>query len=218
MDPAISTRGGVRTPTSPTVMGSREFRRCLARFSTGVTVVTYQDEEGPRGATVNSFTSVSMDPPLVLLSLTRKAQACSALVDRPFAVNVLRSDQMDVAFQFAGRMQPRLRIGWESVVVDGDSPDDSSVDRPTVPVLAGSVAVFVCRPWRQYDGGDHILHLGEVIGADARPGDPLVFTDGHFMTTGLPLFDGPLVQSLDGRPVPKWLGAVHRLHTVADAG
>lgn len=213
MDSAIAAP--VSAPTSPAAMGAREFRRCLARFSTGVTVVTYQDGDSARGATVNSFTSVSMDPPLVLVSLARRAQACAGLSDRPFAINVLRSDQMNVAFQFAGRSQPRLRIGWETVVVEGN---DASVEPTTVPVLADTVAVFVCRPWRQYDGGDHILHIGEVVGAEARPGDPLVFTDGHFMTTGLPLLDGPLVLSLDGRPVPKWLGAVHRLHTVAEVG
>lgn len=207
--------GRVSAPTSPAAMGSREFRRCLARFSTGVTVVTYQEGDDARGATVNSFTSVSMDPPLVLVSLARRAQACAALRNRPFAVNVLRSDQMNVAFQFAGRTQPRLRIGWETVVVDNN---DVSAERTTVPVLADTVAVFVCRPWRQHDGGDHILHLGEVVGAEARPGDPLVFTDAQFMTTGLPLLDGPMVLSLDGRPIPKWLGAVHRLHTVAEVG
>jgi len=212
MDQALARR--VSVPISPATMGSREFRRCLARFSTGVTVVTYQDGDNARGATVNSFTSVSMDPPLVLVSLARQAQACTALRDRPFAVNILRSDQMNIAFQFAGRVQPRLRIGWETVVVD----DDASARRTTVPVLADTVAVFVCRPWCQHDGGDHILHLGEVIGAEARPGDPLVFTDGRFMSTGLPLLDGPLVLSLDGRPVPTWLGAVHRLHTVAEVG
>ncbi len=206
----------VSAPTSPAKMGSREFRRCLARFSTGVTVVTYQDGDDARGATVNSFTSVSMDPPLVLVSLARQAQACTALRDRPFAVNVLRSDQMDVAFQFAGRSQPRLRIGWDTVVVENDG--GVAAQRTTVPVLGGAVATFVCQPWRQHDGGDHVLHLGEVVGAEARSGDPLVFTDGKFMTTGLPLLDGPLVLSLDGRPIPRWLGAVHRLHTVGEVG
>src|SRR3954454_7112009 len=100
----------------------RHFRRCLGRFSNGVTVVTYRTADGERGATMNSFTSVSLDPPLVLLSLARAAQACVALEDAPFAINVLRADQMDIALQFAGRRKPRLRIAWAAPGDAGDPP------------------------------------------------------------------------------------------------
>src|SRR3954454_19746349 len=100
----------------------RAFRRCLGRFSTGATVVPYRTADGARGATMNSFTSVSLDPPLVLLSLARTAQACAALEATPFAINVLRADQMDVALQFAGRRKPRLRIAWAAPGDAGDPP------------------------------------------------------------------------------------------------
>lgn len=187
-------------------MDARGLRRCLARFTTGVTVVTYQTPEGTRGATINSFTSVSMDPPLVLISLARKAQACAALDGVPFAINVLRSDQMDVALQFAGRPRPGAHIPWDQV------------DGAVAPSLSQAVAVFRCRPWQRYDGGDHVLQLGEVVDAEIRGGDPLVFGDGRFTVLGLPIMDGPLVYSLDQPPAPGWTGAVHRLHHLTESG
>lgn len=192
---------------SPGDMGAREFRRCLGRFSTGVTVVTYQADDGPRGATVNSFSSVSIDPPLILVSLARKAQICAALENRPFAVNVLRSDQTDIASQFAGRPMPGCLLRWQTAE-HGEG----------VPTLADSVALLVCQPWRRYDGGDHVLQLGEVVGAEARAGAPLVFSDGRFMSTGLPLLDGPMVDNLDGRPMPKWVGAARRIFDHLEVG
>jgi flavin reductase len=207
MNRAAPMRAQSAALASPVDMGAHEFRRCLGRFSTGVTVVSYQTDDGPRGATVNSFSSVSIDPPLVLVCLARKAQICAGLDNRPFAVNVLRSDQMDIAFQFAGRPMPGRAVRWD-VVGHADG----------VPVLADSVALFICKPWRRYDGGDHVLQLGQVVGADARSGAPLVFTDGTFMSTGLPLLDGPMVDSLDDPPIPKWVGAAHRIFTHAETG
>ena len=191
---------------SPAGMGATEYRRTLGRFSTGVTIVTYQTDDGPRGATVNSFSSVSIDPPLVLVCLARRALICNGLENRPFAVNVLRSDQMDVAYQFAGRATRGRTIQWEIAELGNG-----------VPTVADSVARFVCQPWRRYDGGDHVLQLGEVVGAEARTGEPLLFSDGRFMSTGLPLLDGPLVDSLDGPPIPKWVGAVRRISFHAEA-
>lgn len=185
-------------------MDSRHLRRCFSRFTTGVTVVTYETPDGTRGATLNSFTSVSMDPPLVLISLARTSQACEAIGGRPFAINVLRSDQMDVAMQFAGRPRAGAFVSW----------DPAAVGEP--PTLAGAVAALRCRPWQRYDGGDHVLQLGEVVTAELRGGDPLVFSDGRFTSTGLPILDGPLIFSLGGPPAPGWTGAAHRLHHHAE--
>lgn len=190
--------GSLRIPV-PCVAASRG-------FTTGVTVVTYSSADQVRGATVNSFTSVSLDPPLLLVSLSRSTQACTAMNGLPFAINVLRSDQMDVALQFAGRPRAGVRIAWDPPGDDADPPS-----------LADAVAVFRCRPWRRYDGGDHVLQLGEVREAEMRAGDPLVFGDGRFMTTGLPMLDGPLVYSLDGPPAPGWVGAALRFHARAEA-
>lgn len=195
-----------RTTAEVNATQPRSLRGCFARFHTGVTVVTYRGPEGVRGATVNSFTSVSMEPPLLLVSLARTTQACTAMDGLPFAINVLGADQMDVALQFAGRPRPGLRIAW-----------DIPADDRRAPSLAEAVAVFRCRPWRRYDGGDHVLQLGEVVGAEMRSGEPLVFGDGRFMTTGLPMLDGPLVYSLDGPPAPGWVGAAMRFHARAEA-
>ena len=80
------------------------------------------------------------------------------------------------------------------------------------------MAVLRCRPWQRYDGGDHVLQVGEVISTALRDGEPLVFSDGRFTTTGLPMMDGPLVLSTDRPPLPAWMGAAYRLHHHAGAG
>lgn len=183
-------------------LDGRHLRKCLSRFATGVTVVTYATLEGTRGLTMNSFASVSLEPPLILVSLARHTKACDGIEDKPFAINVLRADQMDVAFQFAGRPRPGSRMCWEHA---------EHIDA-LAPSLADAVAVFQCRPWRRYDGGDHVLHLGEVVRAETRPGEPLLFSDGSFATTGLPLLDGPLLITEGGQPAPSWTTAAHRFH------
>lgn len=186
---------------------ARSLRRCFGRFTTGVTVVTYRSNEGVRGATMNSFTSVSIDPPLVLISVARTSRACAGIDAQPFAVNVLGAGQMDVALHFAGRPKDGIHIEWD---------DDGG--KETSPSLADAIAVFQCKPWQHYDGGDHVLVVGEVTSSVMREGEPLVFSDGRFMSTGLPLMDGPLVFSLDGRPVPAWTGAVCRVHHRTEQG
>jgi flavin reductase (DIM6/NTAB) family NADH-FMN oxidoreductase RutF len=82
-------------------------RSCLGHFATGVTVITCDGDGSPHGATVNAFTAVSLDPPLVLVSLDRKSKACKYLDGSPFTVNMLTEPQDDVALHFAGR--PRIR-------------------------------------------------------------------------------------------------------------
>ncbi|MPY77759.1 MAG: flavin reductase [Actinophytocola sp.] len=186
-------------------MDTRSLRRCLGRFATGVTVVTYRMATEARGATVNAFTSVSLDPPLVLVSLARSTRACSALDGREFAVNVLRADQRDVALRFAGRHDSSLRIDW-----DPAGPGE-------VPTLADAIAVIRCLPWRRYDGGDHVLQLGEVVTVETRDGDPLIFGDGSFTTPGSPLLDGSLAARTRRPAIPAWAEAAYRVHSYAEA-
>ncbi|MFO7246734.1 MAG: flavin reductase family protein [Thermaerobacter sp.] len=142
-------------------MDSRELRNALGRFATGVTVVTCRGEDRPHGLTVNSFTSVSLDPPLVLVSIDRRANAVPYLTGRPFAVNILAAGQEDLAWHFAGRAQPDLEVAW--------------VEGRLCPRLAHSLAYFECSPWRAYDGGDHVLFLGRVEEFAYGQGEPLVF-------------------------------------------
>ena len=144
-------------------------RACLSRFVTGVAVVSYRAAADVRGLTVNSFTSVSLDPPLVLVSVARSARATGHLGRGPFTVNVLGATQLDVAMHFAGRPRDPLEVSWQST---GDH---------LAPTLAGALATIRCRPWRSYDGGDHRLYLGRVEEADGRAdGEPLLFDRGHF--------------------------------------
>ncbi len=189
---------------TPRPVDPRALRRCFGRFSTGVTVVSYRVGDEIRGATVNSFTSVSVDPPLLLVSLARTTQAYAAMEGQPFAINVLRQDQTDVALQFAGQPRPGLRVRW----------DACAEEEP--PTLSDAVAVFRCRPWQRVDAGDHVLELGEVLSHEQRAGDPLLFSDGKFISAGLPLLDGPLVFGLDGPPAPGWVAAAQRVHALPE--
>ena len=153
------------TLQAPTRIDPRELRNTFGNFTTGVTVVTYEAEGRTYGATVNSFTSVSMDPPLVLVSLMKTSKAGAALADRPFTINILAKEQLPHALQFAGKPQDGLEIAWDR--------------EHAAPRIAGSHAWFVCRPWQQYDGGDHVLAVGEVTAFGHRPeAEPLVFYKG----------------------------------------
>ncbi|WP_031465637.1 flavin reductase family protein [Sciscionella sediminilitoris] len=152
---------------SPTTPPAR-FRDSLGRFATGVAVVTFaHGEDGARhGLTVNSFTSVSMEPPLILVSIQRTVRAHALLAGRAFTVNVLGAEQRDLAMHFAGK--PNLEPEW--------------ADGGHAPRLAEAASWFECTPWTHYDGGDHTLFLGRVERFDHRPGACLGFVDGRFVT------------------------------------
>jgi flavin reductase (DIM6/NTAB) family NADH-FMN oxidoreductase RutF len=183
--------------TSP--LEPRHLRSCLSRFVTGVAVVSYRVEGELRGLTVNSFTSVSMDPPLILVSLARQAKAAEHLSQVPFTINVLKASQFDVAMQFAGRPREGLRIDWRDDATD------------LAPVLNGALATFRCLPWQSYDGGDHVLQIGHVVQADVSGDEePLLFDRGRFAMVGLSLFDNPRV--LESDPIVG--GGIIRNHLV----
>jgi flavin reductase (DIM6/NTAB) family NADH-FMN oxidoreductase RutF len=183
---------------------ARRLRSSFGHFATGVTVVSFSADGGPRGATVNSFTSVSLDPPLLLVSLARTARACAALPDRPFVVNVLAEDQLDLALHFAGRTRPGFEVPW--------------VDGTDVPRLRGTVAWFECKPWASYEGGDHVLYVGEIVHYDSQRARPLLFYTGDFRSAGLALYELPRIVPLDGRPIADWFGPAHRLHELGESG
>ncbi|WP_188206750.1 flavin reductase family protein [Alkalibacillus aidingensis] len=147
-------------------MDPQDFRNCMGRFATGVTVVTCETSEGTHGFTVNSFTSVSLDPPLVLVSVDRNTRAFEKMRDNHFIVNILKEDQQDVAMHFAGRPKDELPFEW--------------VRSQYGQRIKGSLAFIECSPWAEYDGGDHVLFLGKVHDFDYEDGDPLVFYGGKF--------------------------------------
>lgn len=144
----------------------RLLRNTLGNFATGVTVVTYESKGLYHGVTVNSFTSVSMDPPLVLVSLMRTSRALPYLLERPFAVNVLADGQLSTALRFAGK-DPEHQIDW--------------VTDEAAPRINDSSAFFQCQPWAGHDGGDHVLVLGEVQSFGQRDdSEPLLFYRGQW--------------------------------------
>jgi flavin reductase (DIM6/NTAB) family NADH-FMN oxidoreductase RutF len=147
-------------------METRELRNAFGRFATGVTVVTCTNEEGdPHGATVNAFTAVSLEPALAQVTLGRTSKACQFLAGKPFAINVLAAHQLDVAWHFAGRPADQAPT-W--------------VDGPTAPLLEGAATTISCQPWRTYDGGDHLIVIGEVEQVEITDRDPLLFHGGQF--------------------------------------
>lgn len=150
-----------------------EFRACLSRFATGVAVVTFVGPCGPRGLTVNSFTSVSLRPPLVLVCVARAARSHDDLLSRPFCVNVLGAEQEELARCFAGGQDASTRVAW--------------ADGYGVPRLDRALAYIECRPWHRYDGGDHTIMVGEVVDYWCRDGDALAYLASRFTTLAEPL-------------------------------
>ena len=149
----------------------RTLRDALGSFATGVTVVTCFDEAGePFGLTANSFTSVSLDPPLLLVCVHRHAQCASALMSADhFAVNVLQTGQQPASIRFSTRHDDRF------------GPNDWSPGELGAPVLTESMAVFECRSHAVHEGGDHHILVGEVIKASFDPSlDPLLFFRGKY--------------------------------------
>lgn len=149
----------------------RELRKAFGRFGTGVTVVTtYNDDGEAHGATVSAFTSVSLDPPLAQVTLMRDSRLAGFVVGRPFAINVLSLAQQETCLHFAGRPMKR-GPEWEPSVTG-------------VPVLAGNTATLECRPWNVYDGGDHLIVVGEVAALKVNRIPPLLFFGGSFHHLG----------------------------------
>jgi flavin reductase (DIM6/NTAB) family NADH-FMN oxidoreductase RutF len=148
----------------------RDFRRALGQFATGVTVVTARTPDGRKvGVTVNSFSSVSLDPPLVLWSLSRQAPSFADFTHAThFAVNVLAASQHHLSRQFSTPLPDKF-----SGVEFAEGPAG-------VPLLSGVNAHFICRNVRQYDGGDHLIFLGEVEDYKYSDGEPLVFHSGRY--------------------------------------
>jgi flavin reductase (DIM6/NTAB) family NADH-FMN oxidoreductase RutF len=146
-------------------------RAALGRFATGVTIVTAKTAAGePVGLTINSFTSVSLDPPLILFNIDKKAASLSALqAADAFAVNVLGSDQQELSHRFAFSQEDR----WTGVAHrDGLGG---------APLIEDTIARFECEPWATYEGGDHLIVVGRVAryGYDLGK-DPLLFYGGRY--------------------------------------
>ena len=155
---------------------SREFRNALGCFATGVTVVTTRDAEGAGvGLTANSFSSVSLDPPMVLWCIDKSSETYRAfMANDSFAINVLPFSGMEVSQAMARPGDHRLDgIGYSEGAVTG------------MPVLDQALSVFECAVAHRYEGGDHIIIVGEVVGfTSVSEGDPLLYFRGRYASIG----------------------------------
>jgi flavin reductase (DIM6/NTAB) family NADH-FMN oxidoreductase RutF len=150
---------------------ARAFRDALGCFATGVTLVTTVDRQGRAIAvTVNSFSSVSLEPPLVLFSLARTAGNFEDFVSAEhFAINVLAQEQQPLSSNYARSGEALLQ------------PDAHVLGRHGGPLIGGALAHFECRRHAVYDGGDHVILLGEVKSIALRDGGrPLLYFRGRY--------------------------------------
>ena len=149
-------------------------RSVFGTFATGITVVT-ASSDAPLGMTANSFTSVSLSPPLVLVCVKRDAAMHAAILeDKMFAVSVLSSGQEQLAKYFANRKRPR---GEEEFALHDWEPGRES----GAPILSGALAWMECQLTAVYDGGDHSIFLGSVLDLGRGSGnDALLFHGGRF--------------------------------------
>ena len=150
-------------------------RQALGTFATGVTVVTTIDaKDKPRGFTANSFTSVSLDPPLVLVCLAKDAATSPVFMNSEyFCVNILAEDQQDIAAVFASQGHDRFEnVSWQTALHGS-------------PLLDGALTRFECKRFSTTDAGDHTIIVGEVLDFETSGRSPLVYCSGSYVEFGL---------------------------------
>ncbi len=149
---------------------ARALRNALGRFATGIAVVMARDEEGLIGVTVNSFSSVSLDPPLVLFSMARTLHTLDRLEKAAaYSVNILLDTQQEISNRFARYAPDQFAsVFWEEGVTGA-------------PCLTPVHARFECLPYAHYDGGDHVIFVGRVVHLHAEgEGNPLLYYGGKY--------------------------------------
>ncbi len=148
----------------------RAFRQALGSFATGVTIITTRTADGEAmGLTVNSFNSVSLDPPMVLWSLAESYRGYEQFRKAThWAVHVLAADQEELSNRFAGKVEDKFA---------GLALEDGIEGTPLLP---GCAARFQCRTAFQYEGGDHLIFVGEVESFEQNANPPLVFHGGRY--------------------------------------
>ena len=152
----------------------QEFRAAMGMFTTGVTIVTSTDAQGhPLGMTINSFNSVSLEPPLILWSLSQSSHSLPAFEQaRGYNVHVLSANQRALAERFASKTAHRFEgIAWKYSDLG-------------LPLLDGAAAVFECVQHARHPEGDHVIFVGRVLRCHRHLGwEPLVFQSGRFFTS-----------------------------------
>lgn len=153
---------------------SRKFRDAMGEYATGVTVITTTDDDGsPKGLTANSFTSVSLEPALLLWSLGKDSRCYTAfMAGRDFAVHVLNHSQQDLSDLFASMDDDKFsEIEWSKGVSGA-------------PVLHDFAARFQCEVEAQHEAGDHVIVVGRVIEMQHKPSQPLLYYKGQYANIG----------------------------------
>lgn len=168
-----SASPGLRSITQP------QFRHVMGQFLTGVTIVTARAEDGPHGTTVNSFASLSLDPPLIMICL-RAGSRTGAVVATAgaFTVNILSRGQAELGARFAASGRPSGHEAFAGI--------PHRLGASGAPVLAGTLAHLECRVRETVTAGDHTLFIAEVFDLGAGPEfldiPPLAFHQGRFLT------------------------------------
>jgi flavin reductase (DIM6/NTAB) family NADH-FMN oxidoreductase RutF len=157
---------------------STDFRAAVGAFATGVTVVTTRGEEQAYGMTANAFSSVSLDPPLVLVCVMSGSEGSTHIEDNGcFAVNVLHANQEPLSRYFASRERPRGRDAFKEIAHRTAASGS--------PILDGALAYLDCRVHGAHEAGDHQIYIGEVLDLGYDPdGTPLVFHGGTYRLIG----------------------------------
>jgi 4-hydroxyphenylacetate 3-hydroxylase, reductase component len=161
----------IAPPPVSTPLDTREFRRALGTFATGVTVITTARPDGePVGLTANSFNSVSLDPPLVLWSLSVRSPSLQAFeAASHFAVNVLAADQVGVSQRFASPVPDKFaEVSWRRGLAH-------------LPLIDGTTARLECVNSVRHVSGDHIIFIGQVERFTYEPKAPLLYCHGRYM-------------------------------------
>ena len=145
-------------------------RKAFGNFATGVTVVATIERDGtPRGFTANSFSSVSLDPPLLLVCISKSVSSLLIFEQAGFfSVNILAETQREISNIFASQTKEKFKwVTWENGFED-------------MPLLSGSLACFVCKMDRCIHAGDHMIMIGEVVDFDHKQGSPLTYFRGRY--------------------------------------
>lgn len=153
------------SPAGVSSLDKSQFCGTCAKFPTGVTIVTALDREGgPHGLTASSFTSVSLEPPLVLVCVDHRAKVLEHFRrSEHLAINVLDETQQELSIRFARRGENRFDgVAWDP-------------GRNGVPLIPGAIAHFECAIERMVDAGDHTIFIAEVLAVSSREGRPLVY-------------------------------------------
>ncbi len=142
----------------------------MGQFATGVTIITTKGADGtPYGLTANAFTSLSLDPPLCIVCVDRRAESFAHFYDsKVFTVNILTRAQEDLSNRFA-------KSGGDKFTGVDTVPGHHGA-----PLIAGALAHVECRITDTLEGGDHVIHVGRIEHVDVRDGDPLLFFQGRY--------------------------------------